>query len=392
MEHIRLSLATDTPPDKFVLLAKYCLTRAGVPFDAAPEALHKATGTVRRRRGRPPTGTLDAEASHSLATPGLEAHWRQLEAWGRTWPTILQEALNRLMIDTPVTNELVKARVFGWLIPFTGQQWATLRFTLDGVASIALDWLTGRKPGPESRPRVDPRAFPPALRDSYGNAARAGMEHGVQETPPAPRPRALTPAERAAIRIAQQHAGARLRPIFRGLNDRLEARILEQERQAVRTLIPQALETRTGPMALASALADEAGNFDRDWHRVARTELSEAFNQGAAEALIARHPSNQERIARGEAPQIPNVKVFKITSVNACLSCQRIWLQPDGTPRLYDLQEVVSNPSNDGRPAAEWTAQIGPIHPNCTEGSLLEYSPVVEPTFERMRQEAAIRP
>jgi hypothetical protein len=259
--------------------------------------------------------------------------------------------------------------------------WGRIRRHLTGFAESIVQWLTAGKAPTAAyvSPPQRPHTYPEAGQNVFGRAARLGMA----VAPHAP----LTPTERYAVRYAQQHAGSKLRTMFTGLNDRLETALLEQERQAIQQQVPVAILQRQGPDALASALAHVQETFLRDWRRVARTELVEAHGQGAVASLIARHPSQ----AGADTPEIPQILVYKITSVNSCAHCRRIWIGADGAPRLYPLSEVLANGTNEGRKAEDWRAVPGPIHPNCTEGALLEYTPAVEQVFDRMRQEHAIR-
>ena len=319
--------------------------------------------------------------------------WHRLEGYGAAWPGLVEAAVLALVEPPgPQTQTLSKAWSFRWQFPLSDGQWSQVRMTLDRLTSAAVTWLTSSTTVAVRPLRFPPGTFPESVRDAYGEATRLGMQSGAPSPPQPPRepPPALTDTERAAIVTAQRHAGARLRPILRGFHARMEARLLDLERQAVQRRTAQALASREAPQALASALGYDRG-FQRDWDRVARTELADAFNQGAVAALIARHPTNQVDGEPVEDPKVPGVRVFKIVSVNACVHCRRIWTQPDGAPRLYNLSDVLANPSNEGVPAAQWVAQSGTIHPNCTEGPLLEYVPAVEPTFERMRIEHATR-
>lgn len=388
MAHIHVTLAPDTPPAKLLALARVCLRRAGVAEDRLPAQLAKARSRVYRRAQRP-VGTFEGEASHPLATPELDHAWQRLEAWGALWPDLSAHQLASLVDDDALS--LVKAWSWHWRFPLSDGQWGTVKLTLDRLASAAVNWLSGATPRSDrDQPGIPPEALLPGLHDIYGDATRLGMASSAPSTPQGLMP-PLTDTERAAVTVARRHAGARLTPVLRGFHARMEARLLEIERQAVQRRTAAALGQREGPQALASVLAAERGHFQRDWQRVARTELADAFNQGAVATLIARHPTNQVDGQPVEDPKVPAVKVLKIPSVNACLHCKRIWLQPDGAPRLYNLVDVLAHTSNEGLPAAQWSACVGPSHPNCACSNLLEYVPAVEPTFERMRIEHATR-
>lgn len=368
---IYLRIPKDSQRDSLILSAKYLLGRADVPLEHIAEVLAKAHGNVQRRISLEHDERMhDDEASSSLSSPALDILWGHVEAFGAAWPAVIEGII--LDIAEPAES-LEKAISWRWLMPLSDGIWATLQSVLDRAAMRAVHWLTGRGPAHEQQAPW----LPQNAADSYGRASSLGL--AVTHDIP------LSAGERFAIVHAQRHAGARLRPLFSAFNGKLLSALLDADRDAARTSTPIALASRSGPQALATAMGHANENWERDWQRVARTELVEAHNQGALQALITRHPDSQQAIARAMPPQTPSILVYKIPSVNACPYCKKIWLDADGSPRLYPLSDVMANGSNEGRKATDWRPVVGPIHPNCTEGALLEYSPTIESVFERMR-------
>jgi len=75
---------------------------------------------------------------------------------------------------------------------------------------------------------------------------------------------------------------------------------------------------------------------DRDWDRVAYTELTDAQKQGQAHRLL--EDGNVDKL------------VYKMPMPTACPQCKHLYLMPDGkTPRLFKLSELVGNGTNIGR-------------------------------------------
>jgi hypothetical protein len=373
--HISVHIAPDTPPEKLLLLARYLLRQNGTVPEIA-EQLNKATGIVRRRAHAP------ALTDAPLSDPALEALWQHAHTWGQHWPSTLAHELQRVVDGYEAYQALTKALPGDfWTFPWSRDQWNGFTRALHGLSHYVLAWLTGTAPSGATLP--GPSLLPEALHGLFGHAANlAHMTTLPAPTTPLHGPLPLTTTEQAAIDYAQRHAGARLRPLFTRLASQLETRVLDAERAAVRYRVPHALAARRSHVHLASLLAHDAQSWERDWRRVARTELQDAWNHGALMALLARH---EAPVGEGELPSIPDVLVYKIPAQTACEHCLRLWLEPDGAPRIYHLPDVLAHASNEGRPAREWTAQVGPIHPNCTEGPLQEYTDMVEPLFQRMR-------
>lgn len=180
----------------------------------------------------------------------------------------------------------------------------------------------------------------------------------------------LTDAERIAVDYARRRAGLFLKPIF----DR-DGTLWTAERELfpIRQRVTPALEHRVGPREAARQLQNtyRAMGVERDAERVIRTEMAEASNRGAwvhdsqswaADDLIFRQPSRE-----------------------ACKGCLRLFLRPDGHPRLYTPAEVEAATAlgpNTG-PWQEWRPLIGPIHPNCVCGPFQRWQQAMTSIFER---------
>lgn len=74
---------------------------------------------------------------------------------------------------------------------------------------------------------------------------------------------------------------------------------------------------------------------DRDLDRVAFYEITDAQKQGQAHALLA--DGNVDKL------------VYKMPLPTACAQCKHLYLNPDGTPRVFKLSEMISNGTNIGR-------------------------------------------
>lgn len=75
---------------------------------------------------------------------------------------------------------------------------------------------------------------------------------------------------------------------------------------------------------------------------------------------ISSSENNQE-----ENPSDPLVYKQVVPDNRLSPECRQLHTNPDWSPRLYRLSELVANGTNVGRPKSAWKAVIGPTHPNC---------------------------
>lgn len=101
-------------------------------------------------------------------------------------------------------------------------------------------------------------------------------------------------------------------------------------------------------------LRDLSGDINRDWLRVATTEVSNSIGIGSADRLLSQNDSPEEIIC------------YRITVNDAalCKWCRRFYLDDDGTPALYKLSTLLGNGSNYGKKTDSWQPVVGATHPN----------------------------
>jgi hypothetical protein len=126
----------------------------------------------------------------------------------------------------------------------------------------------------------------------------------------------------------------------------------------VEKVIPEAIKNDTERYKVVQQLREMSGDWERDWHRVAHTEMWDAKVRGEAQAIF-----------NGESPlssKKGETKVFKRPGPNACSKCKELYLEPDGiTPRIFTLSELQANGTNYGKKQRDWVATLGTVHPNC---------------------------
>lgn len=108
---------------------------------------------------------------------------------------------------------------------------------------------------------------------------------------------------------------------------------------------------------IARELREKTGELFKDWDRVVTTELAQATNMGAFDAIIENN--------RSKSPD--DIYVYKSGPHDGktCKHCLKFWFLEDGiTPRVYRLSDLLKNGSNYGRKTADWLPTVGVTHPN----------------------------
>jgi hypothetical protein len=152
----------------------------------------------------------------------------------------------------------------------------------------------------------------------------------------------LSPQEAKATTVASHHAADKMKEIS------------DKHRAGVRQLILRAQKERWGAGKLAQTLFDMYGDQNRDWRRVAITELAMASNDAYLLGLT-----------EGET-------VVGMGADNACKQCKqyvigKTFSVTHALPKEdyeHDMKKVWAGKSNYGRRLAEYVPCI-PLHPNC---------------------------
>lgn len=118
---------------------------------------------------------------------------------------------------------------------------------------------------------------------------------------------------------------------------------------------------------LKQKLRDTAGDGNRDWNRIAITEVSNALGIASVDRIVTDN--------RGE--DLDGIYVFRITVKDAktCKWCRRFYDDRDGSPKLYKLSTLLNNGSNYGRKTDGWKPVVGATHPNERCSQMIELKP-----------------
>lgn len=171
----------------------------------------------------------------------------------------------------------------------------------------------------------------------------------------------LTPAQRKSIEFAQTNAQVHLDTLQAKITSSVVSLAIQEQvnmYQNIQQVIPTAMAEGTPRYKVIQQLREMSGDWERDWHRVAHTEMWNAKCTGEAQAMLD-----------GESPLTSkgaDTRVFKRPAPNACPTCKRLYLEK-GTnkPIVWKLSELMANGTNYGLKQKDWKPVVGTVHPNC---------------------------
>ena len=164
----------------------------------------------------------------------------------------------------------------------------------------------------------------------------------------------LTKVEIAAIDWASEHAGQYITGLSDDMVKEVRAATARSSGAAIRAVqdeVADAIRNRKTISELKTALFDAIDNREKDWTRVAFTEMNESIQRGVAHEIRDSSPLGGDQL------------VFKRPAPDACKHCNRAYLESDGTPKVFKISELSE--TNIGRKAIDWEPTIGSIHPWC---------------------------
>lgn len=119
--------------------------------------------------------------------------------------------------------------------------------------------------------------------------------------------------------------------------------------------------------SVRSKLRDTAGEANRDWVKVAVTELSNAVGIGSVDRIVT---DNQDK-------DPDDIYVYRVTVKDSvtCKWCRKFYDDSDGTAQLYKLSTLLDNGSNYGKKPDQWQPVVGSTHPNTRTSQIIELKP-----------------
>ena len=177
---------------------------------------------------------------------------------------------------------------------------------------------------------------------------------------------------RSSMRATQNHVGKLITGIGENVLGVFDTTAHTEDQKLRRDYLFTVQETvstgiakRQGLKEVAKSLRVATGDAQRDWLRIAHTELHNAMEEGRAHAISQVTPGDSDPL------------VFKRPRPDACKFCNMLYLNGK-KPRLFRMSELSANGTNHGRKArrplrsgpmaTEWKATVGSLHPWCQCG------------------------
>lgn len=134
-----------------------------------------------------------------------------------------------------------------------------------------------------------------------------------------------------------------------------------------RTEALEQLAKKNTVSGLKQKLRDTSKDANRNWTRIAATEISNAVGIGSIDRII----KDNEHKPAGD------VYVYRVNPDDAatCKYCRKFYIDRDHSPKVYRLAALMGNGSNYGKKASEWLPTSLSTHPNCRDSQVLELRP-----------------
>jgi len=109
---------------------------------------------------------------------------------------------------------------------------------------------------------------------------------------------------------------------------------------------------------LKRKLRDYTHDANRNWNRIAVTEISNAVGMGSADHIIAQNKDSKDA---------EDIYTYRINPNDGatCKYCRAFYIDFDGSPKVYRMSTILNNGSNYGVKAPSWKPVAGATHPNC---------------------------
>jgi hypothetical protein len=158
--------------------------------------------------------------------------------------------------------------------------------------------------------------------------------------------------------------GSRIEGIIRENNEKYKFQALGN---LTRDNFMDIIEKESSISKVKQKLKATSKQANRDWTRVAVTEISNAIGIGSVDRIVTDNKNSD----------LNEVYVFRIPvrDSKTCKYCRRFYLDSDGSPRLYRLSTLLAYGSNYGKKQDEWNPVIGATHPNTRTSAIIELKP-----------------
>ena len=321
----------------------------------------------------------DATIWAPLADPWLRAHVEEVTRRFQAILSDLQSALSRALFGH-AAEELRKADI-PWQrwssrdmteIRFRLEQKPTTDYTLDDWL-LLVEWLIARYL-PEGT--IESEAEYLTVKAALLGKMQATMDAQSHLSPRleelialvptqfrAVPPRVLRPVEASILRIAKARAADNIENVAADTKHRMAQLVIEHVQASV---LGQSQGTG---QALEQRMFDEFGQLNRDFRRIAVTEIGEAVNQGVVAATPIGSSLKRMEAYRGacEFCQSINGKVYKVVDPAALNKngATEVWVGKDQKGRSASPRRRVGNALVERTPNELWWPSAGLQHPMC---------------------------
>lgn len=198
----------------------------------------------------------------------------------------------------------------------------------------------------------------------------------------------LYPAQRAAIEFGQARNCQYVTNVTDAVRNKMKLTIIEwQQDKFLGT--PSAISKRD----LQGRLLDEFAMLNRDWRRIAMTELADASMNGLLASLPVGSRVKRQEMYRGACPYCRSIdgRVFELVSPDTKEknSETQVWVGKTN----YGRSSAPNKRTPDGlkpRTAGEmWHVPAGPVHPHCRGRwqPIMQVAPGGDPKFSAWLEE-----
>lgn len=114
-------------------------------------------------------------------------------------------------------------------------------------------------------------------------------------------------------------------------------------------------------------LRDSSKEANRDWQRVAITEMGNAIGVGSVDRIVSE---NKDKA-------LNEVYVYRIpvNDDKTCKYCRRFYNSDKSFYKIYRLSTLLANGTNYGKKTDQWQPVIGSTHPNSRTSQIIEIPP-----------------
>lgn len=167
------------------------------------------------------------------------------------------------------------------------------------------------------------------------------------------------------IEKLKMEVSTRIEGIIRQNNDEYKMDALQN---LDRTELADELVKESSLGKVKQKLRDTAKDANRDWQRVAITEMGNAIGIGSVDRIVSQ---NRDK-------ELKEVYVYRIpvNDDKTCKYCRRFYNDDKtGSYKIYRLSTLLANGTNYGKKTEAWKPVIGSTHPNSRTSQIIEIPP-----------------